>query len=78
MKNLRKPYAFVSLLTAAIITSSCQMMATSEADEADWFCFAFLPIKWSVNDTAETIVDVKKHNAVWTSLCDKETVSQLE
>jgi len=30
------------------------------------------PIGWSVEDTDETIAQVKSHNAVWVELCGKK------
>jgi len=75
MKNFIRPCALAGLLIALITMSSCRMMGINAATDADWFCLAFLPIQWSANDTDQTIIEVKKHNAVWTSLCNNKTVS---
>lgn len=34
-------------------------------------CESFEPIRWSKDDTPETIVQVKGHNASWGALCQK-------
>lgn len=47
--------------------SSCQ--TSSSAQEPSAVCTAFPPITWSAQDTAATVLQVKKHNAAWTVLC---------
>jgi len=37
----------------------------------DTACQAFEPIRYSRNDTAETIRQVRTHNAAWDALCKK-------
>lgn len=32
-------------------------------------CSAFEPIRWSKNDTGETIRQAKEHNAAWVAVC---------
>ena len=36
----------------------------------DTACTAFVPITYSaVSDTAETVTQIRQHNAAWTTLC---------
>jgi hypothetical protein len=44
--------------------------ASVEIDRArSSICAAFKPITWSVNDTDQTIAQVKRHNRVYQSFC---------
>lgn len=57
---------FALMLSAAPAT--CQTTTGSGGTDAP-FCGAARVIRWSVKDTAGTIVQVKEHNAVGVSLC---------
>lgn len=56
-----------------LILSACATTTGSDAIEpirgAETFCSVAQPIMWSVNDTDETLRQVKAHNAVWVRLC---------
>lgn len=47
--------------------AGCARMTVSAGTE----CLRWEPIAWSVNDTDETIRQVKAHNAVYQSICGK-------
>ena len=35
----------------------------------DTACQAYAPIEWSVNDTDQTIIQIRQHNAVYDGFC---------
>jgi hypothetical protein len=37
----------------------------------DTACRAFEPIRWSRNDTPDTVAQAKAHNAAWRALCEQ-------
>ncbi len=73
-KRLRR--ATVQMLLMAAL-ASCQTTRPTagvaiDADPvADWVCLVFLPVTWSRKDSQETIQQIRAHNAVWQSLCEK-------
>jgi hypothetical protein len=53
----------VTVVCASLVLASC----TRTVDTA---CTAFMPITYSAaNDTAETVTQVRGHNAAWVALC---------
>lgn len=75
MTNSIKLWPRVAVLLSAMhVLTSCQTMGIKENDNAKWYCSSFLPISWSMNDTRETIVEIKAHNAAWVALCDNKLV----
>lgn len=65
--------ARVALLIFALALTACRTTVTGATDAADraerWECLAFRPIRWSREDTRETIDQIAEHNAVWDALC---------
>lgn len=59
------------LLTPLLILQGCVTTAGSAATDAV-ACTAFEPIRWSVEDTDETIRQVKEHNAAWKAVCTQQ------
>jgi hypothetical protein len=51
-----------------LILTGCAMTTASVGTDAV-ACSAFEPIRWSTKDTAETIRQVKEHNAAWKVIC---------
>ncbi len=45
------------------------MMGINVSNKNEWNCSAYMPITWSRDDTQDTILQVKQHNAVWAALC---------
>lgn len=61
------------LSTLAILIASCQTTASGEKTDATRVaCLSFTPIYWLPDDTPETIIQVKQHNAAWSALCGKQ------
>lgn len=55
--------------TIAIALASLALAACA-APVADTACAAFQPITYSAaKDTAETVTQVRQHNAAWTAIC---------
>lgn len=68
-RSPRAPACAVALLLAMAPTA-CRTTATGVTERADrWECLAFRPIRWSREDTRETIDQIAEHNAVWDALC---------
>lgn len=42
-------------------------MKTTVSDASE--CLIWKPIYWAVDDTAESIAQIKEHNAVWEDRC---------
>jgi hypothetical protein len=58
------------MLAAVILTlTGCARTTGSGVDPFDTGCLAFRSIRWSVEDTDETIRAVKEHNAVGVRTC---------
>ena len=55
-------------LTLLLILQGCATTTGSAVADAV-ACSAFHPIRWSANDTDETIRQVKGHNAAWQAVC---------
>lgn len=62
------------MLAAALIAPLTACAATREtAMQADAACIAFSPITFSAaDDTAETVRQVRGHNAAWDAICKEE------
>jgi hypothetical protein len=54
-----------------LILASCATTTASVGTDAV-ACSAFEPIRWSKKDTAETIRQVKEHNAAWSAVCQSK------
>lgn len=59
-------FVLTSLLTLNGCATTTGSAGTTDASVA---CQSFEPIRWSVQDTDQTISQVKEHNAVWRALC---------
>lgn len=62
-----KRVVLLVVLQATLI--SCQMIPSKETSETGWECIAFEPIRWSNDDTQDTIGQILEHNSVWQGLC---------
>lgn len=59
-----------SAMLSAILMSSCATTDIGVRTEAARVaCAAFQPIRWSARDTADTVAQVKEHNAAYRALC---------
>lgn len=68
--NLQSTLArLLGLLILTIPTASCQTMMGSAAPTDKVFCTVAQPIYWSAKDTAQTVGQIKEHNAVGRALC---------
>ncbi len=59
-------------LLLPIISGCATMTASAVPDRADprrLACGAFAPILWSADDTDQTIIQIKEHNAVGKQIC---------
>lgn len=75
MKN--RSLMTLGLLPLTLVMTSCAMMTGSvETSPATptfaRFCKTYEPILWSTQDTDETIRQVKRENAKWKAICEKE------
>jgi len=55
------------LLVLAPILTACRTTAGGETRIA--LCDQFRPIRWSSQDTPESVTQIKQHNAVGASIC---------
>ena len=73
--NKQKRYQIMSQkLTALVLSSSLILiMLTGCAmnSPADDYCLIYEPVYVSNEDTAETVTQVMRNNAVWKELCQK-------
>lgn len=71
----RKPLVMLSPLILATALAGCitptNSSATNRTVTNGVACGAFSPITWSSKDTAETVLQIKQHNAAWIALCRK-------
>jgi len=58
------------LLLLGVVFLSILAACETSTNVIDTSCAAFKPITWSSRDTAETIQEVRQHNAAWESLCE--------
>jgi len=63
-----RPVLLAAVLTVATQIAACRTTASVVTSVE---CQAFQPVLWSKKDTLRTIDQVREHNAVWTSLCDR-------
>lgn len=63
LKNWRAPIALGTLLMLAGCQTTTPTVATRPA------CLIFPPITYSSSDTAETVTQVRRHNAGYESYC---------
>ena len=67
--------AMLSSVSCALILSGCSSRIGTSAIEQPLpppkptFCAVAKPIGWSSRDTAETVIEVKAHNACYEALC---------
>jgi hypothetical protein len=54
-----------------ILTGCATTTATVGTDAVA--CSVFEPIRWSKQDTTDTIRQVKEHNATWDALCEAKS-----
>lgn len=64
-----KSVATVLLLALMLPLAGC-VTATGGGETRAALCDQFRPIRWSVNDTAETVRQSKEHNSVGRALCN--------
>ena len=57
------------LIWLATHLASCQTTGSGAIDPALVACGSFKPVYWSRTDSAQTIAQVKEHNAAGKSLC---------
>lgn len=60
------------MLPSMLMATGCRTMtvtAAIDAAVAEAVCASFRPIGWSRDDTAETIRQVRAHNAAWDANC---------
>ena len=62
------PAALCALIPVIALLTGC---VTTDTGATDVSCLVFEPVRWSLNDTAETISQIKAHNAAWKSVCGK-------
>lgn len=77
MSRKRWTLAGLFAISLHVILQACApTMATAEKMESpaqtDVACSSFEPIRWSVQDTDQTIAQVKEHNAAWRALCEEK------
>lgn len=69
-RPLRSVVIFATLTTLAILVG-CKTPTTVETAEPA--CAIFVPISYDGGaDTPDTIAEVREHNAVWDSVCNKD------
>lgn len=61
----RSAFRRLSLLAAALMIQGC----TTHTVVTDTACTAFQPITYSIQDTAETVGQIRAHNRAWDALC---------
>lgn len=66
--RLARLFAMLSLLTLGACATMTDI-AGIEPAPVSAACLSFHPIRWSSQDTDQTILEVKEHNAVWRALC---------
>jgi hypothetical protein len=71
MSFARRAMRAALLLMPLLILASCATTTASVGTDAV-ACSAFEPIRWSKNDTDETIRQVKEHNAAWAAICARD------
>ena len=65
---MRMLFAKLALLLAlALILTACMTTGGSATKAA--LCDQFQPVRWSGSDTAETVAQIKAHNAVGMNVC---------
>ena len=69
--SIRHAMRAALLLTPLLILPGCVTTTGSAGNDAV-ACAAFEPIRWSANDTDETIRQAKEHNAAWRAVCPGE------
>lgn len=71
----RKLRAMALLLASSLLLASCASLTNllgqteRRVDVNAVACGAFKPITWSRNDTDQTLLQVRQHNAAWVALC---------
>lgn len=57
----------LALLAMPLILAACQ--TTTQTSVIDTSCLAIEPITYSRRDTAETVTQIRQHNAAYKALC---------
>lgn len=70
LRNNRGALKRLALLGALLMLTACQ--STTQIAVTDTSCQAFEPIRYSRSDTAETVRQVRQHNAAFRTLCDND------
>lgn len=59
------------MIRSIAIASALLLAACGDQSVVDTSCAAFTPINYSAaRDTAETVTQIRQHNAAWSALCD--------
>jgi len=58
----------MSVCAICLLTGCTAKQNTGVTDLA---CIAFQPIDWSQKDTNDTVRQIREHNVVWETLCDR-------
>jgi len=65
----------LAVMLIGLTTTSCAWMTgsveTSAPPPVARFCETYEPILWSTQDTDETIRQVKRENAKWKAICER-------
>ena len=75
----RKMMQLAAPIALLLILQSCETISTGASPKTiDTSCLVFKPITFaeedpSGSDTAETVVQIREHNAKWEELCGGET-----
>lgn len=73
MRN--KLHAMLAVTLIGPMTASCALMTgsveTSAPPPVARFCETYEPILWSTQDTDDTIRQVKRENAKWKAICER-------
>lgn len=58
------------MIRSIVIAACASLLLAACARTVDTACTAFVPITYSaVQDTRETVTQVRQHNAAWSQLC---------
>jgi len=61
---------YAAACALAALLTGCSATGTTETGKAEVMCTVTQPITYdSVQDTAETIAQVRAHNRAWTCIC---------
>ncbi len=69
---LRKLAVTSAALTLLLLTQGCRTTGSAATDAAigvATFCTTYRPVRWSKEDSIETVLQAKENNAVYKRLC---------